>query len=161
MGNLARWMSAIHAVGAIVGQIHRSEACLRIFGTELVPEEITRLLQCEPTVAQRTGDVIHYQSGRERVVKCGNWRLQAATAAPEDINGQIRAILSKVESSPVVWKALVQRFEVDMFCGLFMQGSNDGFSLAPDVMALLSERGIVIGFDIYDASDNDVTPSQT
>jgi hypothetical protein len=102
-------------------------------------------------VAQRTGEVIRYQSGRERVVRCGNWRLQAATAEPEDINAQVRSILSKVESAPEVWKALVQRFDVDMFCGLFMQGSNDGFSLAPDVMALLGERGIIIDFDIYGA----------
>jgi len=138
-----------------MGQIHRSKACLRIFGTELVPEAISQLLRCAPTVAQRTGEVIRYQSGRERVVKCGNWRLEAATAEPEDINGQVRSIFSKVEATPEVWKDLVQRFDVDMFCGLFMQGSNDGFSLAPDVMALLSERGIIIGFDIYGADDDD------
>lgn len=145
-----------------MGQIHRSQACLRIFGIELVPEEISRLLRCVPTVAQRTGEVIRYQSGRERVVKCGNWRLQAETAEPEDINGQVRSILSKVEAEFDVWKELVKRFDVDMFCGLFMQGSNEGFSLAPDVMALLSDRGIIIDFDIYGADDDDdVSPDQT
>jgi hypothetical protein len=127
----------------------------------LEPDEITQILRCAPTAAQRTGEVIHYQSGRERVVKCGNWRLDAANAEPEDINGQVRWLLSQVDSNPDVWKLLIQRFEVDIYCGLFMQGSNDGLSLAPDVMALLGERGIHIGFEIYSDIDDDVTSSPT
>jgi hypothetical protein len=145
-----------------LSQIHHSTACLRLFGENLDPDEITQTLGCIPTVAQRTGEVIRYQSGCERVVKCGNWRLDAATAEPENINGQVRWLLSQVESDPEVWKALVRRFDVDIFCGLFMQESNEGMSLAPDVMALLGERGIHLALDIYNASDDDdVTPSQT
>lgn len=144
-----------------MGQIHHSAACLRLFGDHLQPEEITHILRCAPTVSQRTGDVIRYQSGRERVVKRGNWRLEAEPVEPEDVNGQVRWLLSQVESSPDVWKSLVQQFDIDIFCGLFMQGSNDGMSLAPDVMALLGERGIHLALDIYAASDDDdVTPSQ-
>lgn len=145
-----------------MAQIHHSTACLRIFGDDLIPEEITQALRCTPTVAQRTGELIRYQSGRERVVKCGNWRLEAESAEPGNINGQVRWLLSQVESDPKVWKALVHQFDVDIFCGLFMQGSNDGMSLASDVMALLGERGIHLILDIYNASDDDdVTPSRT
>lgn len=138
-----------------MAQIHHSAACLRLFGEHLEPQEVTRILQCVPTVAERTGEVIRHQSGRERVVKCGNWRLNAERTEPEDVNGQIRWLLSQVESDLNVWKSLVQQFEVDVYCGLFMQGSNDGLSLAPDVMALLAERGIQLGLDIYSASDED------
>lgn len=117
-----------------MAQIHHSAACLRISGDELVPEEITRILRCTPTSAQRTGKVLRYRTGGERVVKCGNWRLNTARAEPEDLNGQIRWLLSQVESDPEVWKSLVEKFDVDIFCGLFMQGANHGMSLAPDVM---------------------------
>jgi hypothetical protein len=145
-----------------MAQIHHSAACLRIFGDDLIPEEITQTLRCTPTIAQRTGEVIRYRSGRERVVKCGNWRLKAERAEPEDVNAQVRWLLSQVESDLNVWKSLVEKFDVDVFCGLFMQGSNDGMSLSPDVMALLGERGIHLALDIYSASDDDgVTPSQT
>jgi hypothetical protein len=145
-----------------MAQIHHSAACLRISGDDLIPEEITQALRCTPTVAQRTGELIRYQSGRERVVKRGNWRLEAESAVPENINGQVRWLLSQVESDPKVWKALVHRFDADIFCGLFMQESNEGMSLAPDVMALLGERGIHLALDIYNAGDDDdVTPSQT
>jgi hypothetical protein len=139
-----------------------STACLRIFGDHLVPEDITQILGCVPTVAQRTGEVIRYQSGRERVVKCANWRLDAERAEPEDVNGQVRWLLSQVESDPEVWKSLVQQFDVDIFCGLFMQQRNDGLSLAPDVMALLGERGIHLALDIYSPGDDDgIAPSHT
>lgn len=136
-----------------MSQVHQSVACLRLFGDNLAPDEITQILQCTPTVAQRTGEVIHYQSGRERIVKCGNWRLDATMAEPEDINGQVRWLLSQVESDPNVWKRLTQRFDVDIYCGLFMRRGNEGFSLAPDVMVLLGERGIHLGFEIYSDTD--------
>lgn len=70
-------------------QMHKSAVCLRIFGDDLLPDEITLALRCAPTIAQRTGGSIRYQSGRERVVQCGNWRLEAGTAEPEDVNGQV------------------------------------------------------------------------
>ncbi|WP_426192237.1 DUF4279 domain-containing protein [Massilia sp. DWR3-1-1] len=143
-----------------MAQIHHSAACLRLFGEDLDPEEVSRILRCAPTVAERTGEVIPYQSGRERVVKCGNWRLIAEQTAPEDVNGQLRWLLSQVESDLAVWKSLVHQFEVDVYCGLFMQGLNDGLSLAPDVMALLAERGIELGLDIYSANvEDDATPA--
>jgi hypothetical protein len=144
-----------------LSQIHHSAACLRIFGDNLEPDEITQVLGCLPTIAQRTGEVIRYQSGRERVVKCGNWRLKAERAEPEDINAQVRWLLSQVELDLSVWKSLAGKFDVDVFCGLFMQGSNDGMSLAPDVMALMGERGIHLELDIYTPiEDDDATPSQ-
>ena len=144
-----------------MAQIHHSAACLRLFGDDLKPDEITQILRCAPTAAQRTGEVIRYRSGRERVVKCGNWRLDAAKAEPEDINGQVRWLLSQVEPNPDVWKMLIQRFQVDIYCGLFLNGRNDGLSLDPDVMAVLGERGIGLGFEIYCDLEDDAPPSPT
>ena len=139
-----------------MSQVHYTVACLRLFGEDLELDEITHILRCAPTAAQRTGEVIRYQSGRERIVKCGNWRLDANRAEPEDINGQVRWLLSQVESDLDVWKRLTQQFEADIYCGVFMKGSNEGFSLAPDVLALLGQRGIHLGFEIYSDIDDAV-----
>jgi len=139
-----------------MSQVHHSAACLRLFGDDVEPDEITHILRCAPTAAHRTGEVIRYQSGRERVVKCENWLLNATKAEPEDINGQVRWLLSQVEPDPDAWKRLIQRFEVDIYCGLFMKGSSEGLSLAPDVLALLGERGIHLGFEIYSDIDDAV-----
>lgn len=139
-----------------MSQVHHSVVCLRFFGDDLEPDEITQVLRCAPTAARRTGQVIRYQSGRERVVKCGHWLLDANRAEPEDIDGQVRWLLSQVKSDTDAWKRLTQRFEVDIYCGLFMKGSNGGFSLAPDVLALLGECGIHLGFEIYSDIDDAV-----
>ena len=141
-------------------KIHRSVACLRIFGDDLIPDEITRLLRCAPTVAQTTGEVIRYRSGRERVVKCGNWRLDAEPAEPEDIDAQVRWLLSQVEPDLDVWRLLAQRFDIDIFCGLFLQESDDGMCVAPDVMARLGERGIHLSLNIYSIDRDGILPIQ-
>ncbi len=47
------------------------------------------------------------------------------------------------------WKRITNKYKVDLFCGLFLEGMNEGFSLSPEVMLMLGQRGIEIGFDIY------------
>jgi hypothetical protein len=138
-----------------MGQIHHSAATLRIFGDELRPDDISQMLKCQPTKAELKGEVIRYPSGRERRVKRGNWRLIAKSAEPEDLDGQIRWLMSQVSDDLSVWKLLTQAYDVDLFCGLFMQSSNDGLSLSPETMLMLGLRGIELGLDIYDASDED------
>lgn len=138
-----------------MGQIHHSAATLRIFGDDLQPDEISQMLKCQPTKAERKGDVIRYLSGRERTVKRGNWRLSAQSAEPEDLEGQIQWLMSQVNDDLGVWKSLTQAYDVDLFCGLFMRSSNDGLSLSPETMLMLGQRGIELGLDIYDASDED------
>lgn len=142
-----------------MGTFDHSAAALRIFGDDLDPENLTRLLRCEPSVAQRTGDVIRYSSGRERTVKRGNWRLVANRAEPEDLDGQLRWILSQITNDLSVWKAIVETYDVDMFCGMFMGESNDGFSLSPEVLLMLGERGIKLDFDVYDSGNEEIQES--
>jgi hypothetical protein len=137
-----------------MGQIHHSAAALRIFGDDLRPDEISKMLKCQPTKAELKGDVVRYSSGRERTVKRGNWRLIAQNAEPEDLDGQIQWLMSQVSDNLGVWKILTQAYDVDLFCGLFMHSSNDGLSLSPETMLMLGQRGIELGLDIYDASDD-------
>jgi hypothetical protein len=138
-----------------MGKVHHSTTTLRIFGDDLQPDEITRLLKCQPSKAELKGQVIKYPSGRKRTVKHGNWRLVADDAEPGNIDAQIRWILSQTSNDLDIWKRLVQTYDIDMFCGVFMDSSNDGFSLSPETLLMLGERGIEIDFDIYDASDDE------
>ena len=82
----------------------------------------------------------------------GSWRLRATERSPADIDGQVSELLARVTSNPDVWRKL-SRYRVDVFCGLFMDKSNEGFELSPDTMRQLSNQGIKIGFDIYGPRD--------
>jgi len=138
-----------------MGHIHHSAASLRIFGDDLIPTEISRLLGCEPTKAQVKGDVIRHSSGRERLVKFGGWWLNASRAEPEDLDGQIRWLMSQVNADLSIWRHLTTSYDVNVFCGLFMQSGNDGISISAETMLELGTRGIEIGLDIYGPDDED------
>jgi hypothetical protein len=47
------------------------------------------------------------------------------------------------------WKALTSRFRVDLFCGLFMSGGNEGLAISPGVLFALGQRGIELALDVY------------
>jgi hypothetical protein len=127
----------------------RSKASLRIFGDDLIPEEITGLLRCEPTQAWRKGDGLSLPSGREFLRRTGAWFLSAAVAEPENLDGQVAELFSHMTSDLKVWAAISQNYRVDLFCGWFMNEPNEGVSISPHTLRLLGERGIPLSVDIY------------
>lgn len=138
-----------------MGIADHSIVAFRIFGDDLVPTEITALLGCEPTVACSKGDVrIGSKTGNRYIEKTGRWSLSAEDKHPEDIPTQITELLSKLTQDLAVWDQLRSKYAMDFFCGVFMGSSNDGLEFSPEVLGLLSERGISLGLDIYDHSDD-------
>jgi ribosomal protein L19 len=131
-----------------MAQLARSVATLRIAGDDLIPEEISSLLGSEPTFAQRKGEEIPTKSG-VRIAMFGHWRLKAKDAEPEDLDGQITELLSKLTQDVQIWQLLGKRFRIDLFCGWFMNESNEGVSISPATLRSLGERGIELGLDIY------------
>lgn len=133
-----------------MAQLHESAVGLRIIGDDLAPDEISRQLGCLPTFAQLKGEaIVGERSGQTRVAKCGMWRLRAQPREPEDLNGQIAEILGQLSDDLDVWKAISDRYSVDLFCGLFMDGSNEGLSVSASSLFALGARGIQLSLDLY------------
>jgi hypothetical protein len=130
------------------GRIDRGCASLRLFGDSLDPDEITRLLGCHLTESRRKGDVIP-DKRYHRVASTGSWRLDGALPDTTDIEEQLLGLLAAVTSDLKVWRRLTGEFDVDIFCGLFLDECNRGFSLSPQLSRMLGERGIEVGFDVY------------
>lgn len=144
-----------------MAHLARSVASLRIFGDDLIPEEVTNLLGCAPTNSYPKGFVQVMRSGRELVRKTGGWFLDASPAEPENLDGQVTELLSQLTSDMSIWSGLAQRFTLDLFCGWFMGGSNEGVSVAPNTLRALGERGIELSLDIYGPDDEPAsTPAQ-
>jgi hypothetical protein len=81
------------------------------------------------------------------------WRLFATKREPQDLDGQIDELLSKLTDDFNVWASIAERYKLDLFCGLFMQGSNEGLSISPKSLAALGLRQIELGLDIYGGDD--------
>jgi hypothetical protein len=144
-----------------MAHLKKSVVTLRICGDDLVPEEITTSLGVSPTTAQLKGEkIVGRKTSTVRIAKSGMWRLRASNREPEDMDGQIREIFSQMTSDLAVWRGITKRFQVDLFCGLFMGCSNEGLTLSPESLTTLGERGIKIGLDIY-AGDDDEQEAST
>lgn len=137
-----------------MAQINKSYASLRISGDDLIPTEISTLLGYEASLVQVKGQVfVGKNTGRERIAKSGMWRVKATDSEPENLDLQISEILDKLSSDLNVWKSLTERFDIDLFCGLFMEVSNEGMEITAHSLSLLAERGIMLGLDIYAPDD--------
>lgn len=135
-----------------MGELHMSSAMLGFYGDDLDPVEITAGLGIEPTVGIRKGVSWLTPSGRQKIAPTGSWRLNASDRDPADLNGQINELLSGLSSDFTVWRSLSARFGGRVFCGIFLDSINEGFDLRPETLSRLSERGLLIDFDIYGES---------
>jgi len=141
-----------------MAQVQKSVVSLRIGSEGLIPDEITRLLGATPTRTQIKGEkIVGQKTGHVRIAKFGMWRLSASDRKPEDLDGQIREILSQTTSDLAAWRSIAEKHQIDLFCGLFLGGSNEGMTLSAQSLAALGERGIELGLDIYSGHDEDET----
>lgn len=81
--------------------------------------------------------------------KTGKWILRAAQQEPEDLPAQITEILGKLPQDHALWRGFGEWYCIDVFCGVFMESTNDGLSFPADPLKLLSERGIALHLDVY------------
>lgn len=130
------------------GPVDSVSVSLRIWGQDVDPAELSALLGCEPTEAARTGDTLVRSNGRTRLVSRGFWHLSSDRQATV-LADQIESLLSKLTNDVAVWQSLTERFDVDLFCGLFLETTNRGVELPAHLLAKLAERRLRIGFDIY------------
>ena len=137
-----------------MADLARSVASLRVSGEELVPDEVSSLLGAVPSGAYARGDQVSTH-GPVRLARHGMWTLQASETAPADLDAQVNELLGLLTSDRRTWHQLADRFAVDLFCGWFMERSNEGLWVSPHTLLTLGERRIVLILDIYGA-DNEV-----
>jgi hypothetical protein len=134
------------------GPVDRFRITLRIYGEELDPDDVSKLLSCAPTRAERKGVPISTPSGSTRTPKKGRWSLTLDSrdcGENVDVEDAVRMLLARLPSDPELWASLTSTYTVDIYCGLFLESCNRGFAISPDVSKLLSDRRVEIGFDVY------------
>ncbi|RWP11896.1 MAG: DUF4279 domain-containing protein [Mesorhizobium sp.] len=132
-----------------MAEIVQSSSSLRFFGDDLDPAQLTKLLAGQPTYAVRKGDHHTYPPNRPpRVAQRGLWRLSSEYDKGDQLDHQIAGILKTLPSDLVIWAGLVQRFRVDMLCGVWLDETNQGLSLSPQTLHILGERGIKLELDM-------------
>jgi hypothetical protein len=138
------------------GLVSSTTAALRIGGDHLDPDEITKLLDCEPTASHRKGDVsIGKKTGTRVVRKSGLWRLESDQRSLANLDIKIGELLFQVTDDLDIWQHLASKYSLDVFCGVFLDGINQGLELPPQILLELGRRGIDLQLDIYGAEFDD------
>jgi len=132
-----------------MSELHQTAATLRFFGEALDPDEVTALLGQSPTHSHRKGDLRLLRDGREWRERRGSWRRKIERRTPGDLDGQVEELLSGLTSDLTIWNALSERFQADVFCGLFMAEGNEGITVSAKTLLALGSRGLKLDFDIY------------
>ncbi len=133
-----------------MARLDRTVVSIRIFGDDLDPDQVTRLLGAAPTASARKGDAgSPSSSDRRAVARTGSWRLTSAERSPGDLSGHLRELFSKTTDDLAIWRDLSRRYSCDVFCGLFMGQGHEGEELDAELMAMLGARGLRLALDIY------------
>ena len=135
-----------------MAKIYKSTMTLRFFGDDLDPNEITSRLGCQPTVGAKMGEVWTTARGAEKIARTRTWRLDANTMRPSDLNAQVAELLAPLNDDLSVWIDLTVRYKADVFCGIWMEQSNEGTDLSAKTLRNLGARGLPLEIDIYDPS---------
>lgn len=143
-----------------MARLARSVASLRVFGDDLEPDEITRILGHSPSQSWRKGELQSSRAGRTSTRRCGAWFLAVDPTEPEDLDGQVIKLLNQLTGDEKAWSELNARFDVDLFCGWFMGTSNEGVAVSPSTMAALGRFGIALSLDIYGPDREETVPAQ-
>jgi hypothetical protein len=140
---------------SVGGPVDETSVTLRIFGDDLNPDEITSILRFPPTVARRKGDIrIGKTTKNEYKARTGQWHLESPRGKG-DLDNHIRWLLEALCPEQDSWDSINQRFNIDLFCGLFINDWNRGTGISADLMYELGRRRIALELDIYANTPDD------
>ena len=138
-----------------MSEISRSAASIRFYGPDLDPEMLSQLLGASPTRSGRKGEPQSGSDGDDsRTNRTGFWLIDYGEPDETDLEEKVESLLRKLTDNLEIWQEITAAYQVDVFCGLFLDGWNEGFELSPELMKKLADRGLPIGFDIYSPTDS-------
>lgn len=140
-----------------MARVHRTVVSIGFYGDDLDPTELTTRLGAPPTRSFRQGDNLARETGVVRPARTGAWILEAQGAEWDDLGSQISGALGGLTDDLSVWTNLAGRYEARVFCGLFMEATNEGLRLKPETLKAVSARGLYLDLDLYGPRD-DQTP---
>jgi hypothetical protein len=82
------------------------------------------------------------------------WSISFENNDAFTVEEKINVILARFTKNISAWAQATTNAKAEIFCGVFLDQWNQGFSLTPYLMKELSNRNLEIGFDIYSPIDS-------
>ena len=126
----------------------KTKSSLLFTGDDLVPADITRTMECQPTSASRKGDVIPIGS-KTSSARTGVWRLQGPEGADLTVDDQVLRLLGQVTNDPGAWSLMGTHHSTEIRIGVFLTSVNQGLQLRPSTLHEIAVRGLSLTLDLY------------
>ncbi|MBD2594236.1 DUF4279 domain-containing protein [Nostoc spongiaeforme FACHB-130] len=130
------------------GSVDKTSVCLGVYGEELNPDNISKLLSCQPTQAHHRG-ARQDSNPKYAPYKKGAWLLKLKGSAPITAEELIIDLLSRVSTNSILWQELSAIYDAQVRIAIHMKGWNKGFNLTAQTVQRISELGASMVFDIY------------
>jgi hypothetical protein len=125
-------------------------ASLRLYGDFLIPDEINRLLQIEPSDSATKGTEITGAPGHSRKAPTGRWILSTErNVQSTNLELHIEWILERLETIDIQVEKLPGVERADIFCYWNSASGHGGPEFSPELMGRLARSGLALGLDIY------------
>ncbi|MFT4740501.1 MAG: hypothetical protein ACI9L9_001284 [Marivirga sp.] len=139
----------IEHIAEVGGELEESSVGVNFYSEQLNKEEITKLIEAEPTKAWNPHELHPIGNrGRTRMTNWGKWYL-TTNRDERDINIKIHELLDCLTSNIEHWNELTSKYKAWIDVAGYINNLNRGFILTPESMKRLSERNLELVFDIY------------
>ena len=133
-------------IAEIGGVVDESGVTLCVYGEDLDPKTVTRLLGVKPTSSFRRG---YRRKPNARPMPHGAWFLEVRGKAPKGPDAHLRKLLMKLPDSAESWNQLKTQYKIRLTFSVGFAGWNKGFNLPADLVSRAARIGVDLGFDIY------------
>ncbi|MEZ5943831.1 MAG: DUF4279 domain-containing protein [Planctomycetaceae bacterium] len=120
-------------------------ATLRIVGTDVPLDEISKHLGMKPTFQRRKGE---RRGSRSLPFVDDGWFLESGLAETEPLERHLLALWAVVRPNVQYLKSLKERFTVDVFCGYRSNCDHAGFEVPHQCLELFTALEIPLGVSV-------------
>ena len=113
---------------------------------ECDPEDISKLLSITPTVTWRVGESI---AGTIRRHKENGWRLDSPMNRSQEIDEQIKGLLSQLEPKAELLRHLAEDFYSEFSCIIYAYDYVPSINLSNETLSRMADLGAAIDIDLY------------
>lgn len=125
-------------------------ASLRLYGDNLLPEEISRWLGVAPSEAAAKGDKKAGPNGMVRSAPTGRWILRSnPEVSSTDLEEHLWWLMDKIERCSLRPGELPGVTRADISCYWLGATGHGGPEFSPETLRRLAERRLFLGLDIY------------
>ena len=134
------------------GPPDESSFTLAVYGENLVPSDVSKLLGVEPTKSFERG---YRRRPTSRPMPHGAWFLEARTQRPGKPDELVRSVLMRLSVSEETWAELRTHYRAQLRMALHSSGFNQDFVLSSSTLQLIASAGLELIVDLYPPDGED------